>query len=137
MPKLSRWFIKSGIVYFLLAMLAHILMAAGRLSADWPAAAGFAPAYYHALMVGWITQIIMGVSFWMFPRESRERPRGRESLGWISYSFLNIGLLLRLAAEPLQAAAPAPWWSAALPLSAALQWAAVIAYVVLIWRRVK
>lgn len=51
-------------------------------------------------MVGWVTQMIIGVAFWMFPKYTRERPRGSEALAWITYVLLNVGLLLRAIAEP-------------------------------------
>lgn len=39
----------------------------------------------------------------MFPKYSNQLPRGHEALGWITYTMLNIGLILRAIAEPLQA----------------------------------
>ena len=59
--------------------------------------------YLHLLVVGWLTQLIFGVAYWMFPRYSPERPRGSERLGWASFALLNIGLVLRTVAEPWHA----------------------------------
>lgn len=131
MPKLSRWFIKSSLVYFVLAVACSVLLATQR---------GFTvmlqPAYFHLFMVGWITQMIIGVSFWFFPRYTRERPRGHEKPGWLAFWLLNIGLPLRAIFEPWSAAHPGePSWG--LALSAVLQWGAGMAYVVMIWGRVK
>lgn len=61
------------------------------------------PTYVHLLVVGWLTQLIFGVAYWMFPRYSAERPRGSERLGWTTFALLNIGLLLRVIAEPWHA----------------------------------
>ena len=68
--------------------------------------AGLVPVYFHLLMVGWVTQLIFGVAFWMFPRYSKEKPRGREGLAWAMYASLNAGLLLRGLAEPMHSGAP-------------------------------
>ncbi len=137
MPKLSRWFIKAGMFYFIFAML---LAVAGKAQVAWRFwhVLDFAqPVFYHALMVGWITQIIFGVSFWMFPRHTREQPRGSEGLGWVTFFLLNVGLLMRIIAEPSSLAAPSAIWNVALGISAVLQWFAAIFYVFNIWKRVK
>jgi hypothetical protein len=42
----------------------------------------------------------MGVGYWMFPKQSKEKPRGSEGLGWIVLILLNIGLVLRAIGEP-------------------------------------
>ena len=63
------------------------------------------PTYVHLLVVGWLTQLIFGVAYWMFPRYSAERPRGSERLSWITFALLNLGLLLRAIAEPWHALA--------------------------------
>lgn len=51
-------------------------------------------------MVGWVTQMIFGVIYWMFPIITRAQPRGNERLGWAVYILLNVGLLLRVIYEP-------------------------------------
>ena len=62
------------------------------------------PTYLHLVTVGWLTNLIFGVAFWMFPRYTAESPRGSDALGWASYAGLNAGLLLRLIGEPAQLA---------------------------------
>jgi hypothetical protein len=52
------------------------------------------PTYFHLFMVGWVTQMIFGVIFWMFPIITRQQPRGDVRLGWAAYFLLNAGLLL-------------------------------------------
>ena len=58
------------------------------------------PTYLHLLVVGWLTQLIFGVAFWLFPKYSSTHPRGNEQVGWASFALLNFGLLLRLIGEP-------------------------------------
>ena len=43
-----------------------------------PIVSGLTPVYFHLFMVGWVTQMIFGVIFWMFPIVTRARPRGSE-----------------------------------------------------------
>ncbi|MFW5709579.1 MAG: hypothetical protein ACOCX5_05095 [Chloroflexota bacterium] len=106
MPTLSRWLIKTGLVYFVIGlMMGAVLLAqpvigwSGRLQI-------LRPVYLHFLFIGWVTQIIMGVGYWMFPKYSREKPRGSETLGWAVYVLLNLGLILRAIGEPAMVLAP-------------------------------
>ncbi len=137
MPTLTRWFLKSSLLYLLLAvMLGVLLEIPNTLDLDWSVRA-FSPFYFHSFMVGWVAQLIFGVVFWMFPKFSKEQPRGSETLGWATFWLLNCGLLIRLVAEPAQAIQNQVWWSWLLALSAVLQWLAGMAFVLNTWRRVK
>jgi hypothetical protein len=127
MPRLTRWFIRAGLSYLLVSLILGVALAIR--PADLPS--GLRPATFHLLVVGWLTQLIFGVAHWMFPRASREQPRGTEGLGWAAFALLNAGLLIRLVAEP---AGLTGFW---LPLAGLLQLSAAICWVLLIWPRVK
>lgn len=130
MPPLTRWYIKTSLVYLIAALLAGLLLVA-RVSIS-----GLGPVYFHLFMVGWVTQIIFGVAFWMFPKFSKEHPRGYEVLGWATYGLLNSGLLLRVVAEPLNSQYPGTLWGWLLVISAVLQWVAGLCFVYNTWPRV-
>jgi cbb3-type cytochrome oxidase subunit 1 len=137
MPVLTRWYIKSSLLFFGVGMLLGVILAIRiplRLS---DSIGAFSPVYFHMFMVGWVTQLIFGVVFWMFPKYSREKPRGSESLGWSAFWLLNIGLVLRVIAEPAQALNPAPTWGWLLAVSAVLQWLAGMVFVINTWGRIK
>ena len=137
MPPLTRWYVRSALIYFVAALAVGLALALRPVAHLPPAVAALQPVYFHLLMVGWITQLIFGVVFWMFPKYSVPRPRGNETLGWATYWLLNVGLLLRVVGEPLVAVQPtadAGWlWAA----SAVLQLAAGWAFVANTWARVK
>ncbi len=137
MPPLTRWFLKSALIYLVAALLLALVLALNpRLNL--PAIFDhLAPAYFHLFLVGWVTQMIFGVVTWMFPIINRVRPRGFVGLGWASYIGLNAGLLLRLVAEPLNGLRPGSFWGWLLVISAVLQWLAALAFVVNAWPRVK
>ena len=137
MPLLTRFHIKSAFLYLAAAMALGIVLAlAGVL--DLPGWVVYlSPAFFHLIMVGWVTQMIFGVIFWMFPIVTRARPRGSERLGWATFILLNAGLLLRVVAEPANAVRPGSGWGWALVVSAVLQWLAAVAFVVNAWPRVK
>ncbi|HYW35954.1 MAG TPA: hypothetical protein VE868_11140 [Balneolaceae bacterium] len=42
------------------------------------------PLFWHLLMLGWISQIIFGVSMWMFPGRTREEGFVAQKWAWIN-----------------------------------------------------
>ena len=137
MPTVTRWFLKSSLLYLLIAVILGVLQEIPTLeSLNLPVRA-FSPFYFHSFMVGWVAQLIFGVVFWMFPKYTKEQPRGSETLGWWTFWLLNTGLLIRLVAEPAQAIQNQVWWGWLLAFSAVLQWLAGMAFVLNTWRRVK
>ena len=135
MPTLTRWLIKTALVYFVLSLFAGFILASQAVFDLRLLPASFSPAYFHMLMVGWVTQLILGVVYWMFPKFTKEQPRGSEKLGWAVYALLNVGLVLRFLIEPLNPAGTV--WGWGLALSAFLQWLAGLMFVVNTWARVK
>ena len=137
MPPLTRYFIKTSLVYLSLTLLVGMLLVIKDVL-DLPLSiAGMFPVYIHLLVVGWLTQLIFGVAYWMFPVFSRERPRASEKLGWGIYFLLNVGLILRTIAEPWQSQHPSTGSGWLLIISAILQWLAGLMFVVNTWGRVK
>lgn len=136
MPTLTRWYLKTALLYLLAAFVLGLLLAARSLVDLPPILAGFSPVYFHLFMVGWVTELIFGIVFWLFPKFSREQPRGREWLGWSTYALLNAGLLLRAVAEPQNSRAPGEVWGWLLVVSAVFQWTAALLFVVNTWPRV-
>lgn len=135
MPTLTRWYIKSALVYLIMALLLGVVLAS---PIPLPSFIRFMnPAYFHLFLVGWVTQMIFGVIYWMFPIITRASPRGNEQVVWASYILLNIGLILRVIGEPLVSIRPEAAFGWLLALSALLQWLAAVLFVVLAWPRVK
>lgn len=137
MPPLTRLFIKSSLVYLVAAFLAGLLLTL-RAALPLPAfAGGLTPVYFHLFMVGWVTQLIIGVAYWMFPKWSRQMPRGHDALALTTFWLLNAGLLVRVVAEPAQTVSAWPGWDWLLVAAALMQWLAGMAFVANTWPRVK
>ena len=137
MPRLSRMFIKAGMLYLVAAFtLSFWVVARAPLGLPgWLSA--FQPVLAHLFVVGWITQLIIGIAWWMFPKITKDNPRGDIRFAWMIFALLNIGLLLRLAAEPLVTLHPDAPLGWALIASAICQLLAGWGVVILLWPRVK
>jgi hypothetical protein len=136
MPPLTRWFVKTSFVYLALASIAGLLLEV-RPALNLAAPGGLFPVYIHLFALGWLTQLIFGVLFWMFPKHSAESPRGSETIGWLTYILLNAGLLLRALVEPIHSIQPSVLSGWILILSAIIQFLAGLLFVVNSWGRVK
>lgn len=130
----TRLFIKTSLLCFALGVvlggvaLIHLALAGRAL--PYPVTV----AHLHLLLVGWFTNLIFGVAYWLFPRLKGSRTPERAAL-W-TYGLLNGGLALRMLGEPLHTLEPAPWLAGALALSGLLQIAGALLFVGQIWRRV-
>jgi len=134
-PTVTRWFIKSGMLC-LLAALAGLVALPAREFLPLPAVVAVLwPTLLHLLVVGWLTQLIFGVAHWLFPRRSKDAPRGDARLMWLAWGALNAGLLIRVVAEP--GALLGHDRGVPLVASGLLQWAAALAFLANLWPRVK
>ncbi len=140
MPPMARTFVKAAFVYFVVAFLLGALMMLDRWLAFSRWLRVIDTSQVHLLLVGWITQLAIGVAYWIFPRFLKERdsrPRGSDALAWFVLISLNAGLALRVLFEPFYLMGPQPWLAALLALSGALQALAVAGFAWIIWGRVR
>jgi hypothetical protein len=136
MPPLTRWFIKTSFVCFVLAAGLALLMAILPII-NFGNAGGLFVIYIHLFALGWLTELAIGVVYWMFPTYSSERPRGSDTLGWWTYALLNAGLLIRTIAESINESRPNSISGWALVLSAIMQFLAGVMFVLNSWPRVR
>lgn len=134
-PRLTRWFIRSALACLVAGVLVHVFIAlrpmgpAGR-------ALHLQPAALHLVVVGFLTQIVFGVALWLFPKAPCHR-REPGAAGWCVFALLDVGILLRVLAEPFAATSPGRGVATALVVSALFQWLAAVGFAVLAWPRVR
>lgn len=137
MPTLTRWYLKSALVWLAAAGIVGAAVTLSPLLRLPPVLTALRPVYVHLLMVGWVTQLIFGVAHWMFPKPVAAWAERGQRLGWLTWLALNAGLVLRLAAEPVVAEQPGGAAGWALALSAGLQLLAGWLFVAATWPRVR
>ena len=140
MPPIARGFVRAAFVYFAVAFLLGALM----MLDGWLSFSRWLQEVYlsqlHLLVVGWVTQLAIGVAYWIFPRflnKQDPRPRGSDALAWTVLVCLNAGLVLRFLVEPFNLMHPQPWLAALLALSGILQAVAALGFAWLIWGRIR
>lgn len=128
MPTLTRWFLRAAIVCLVAGLALGLWMSASDAAASWRM------VYVHLLVMGWATQMIFGVAYWMFPRRKPLDLSMFDWMGWTCFAATNVGLVLRAAGEPQLGIAA--WAGTAVLLASLLQLVAVLAFVVQIWPRI-
>jgi hypothetical protein len=126
-PRLVRWLIRGALACLIGALLLGVVRATLPREA-W--LAGAWPVYLHLLVLGWLTQLVAGVAYWMFPRAGRGAP-ATDRRGWAVFILLNAGLALRAVVEPRPV--PGAW----LPIAAGMQFAAMAVFAWSIWPRIR
>lgn len=138
MDRLSTVMVRTSLIWLLGGfVLGGAMLTDRELAGDWRLWMG--PSHAHMLFVGWFLQFALGVAYWLLPRKrSSDRPLGyhyRAAL--LAVVALNLGLLLRVVAEPVERTGNQEAWTvAALSGSALLQLVAVVIFVVHLWPRV-
>ena len=131
MIPLSRALIRAAMVWLVAALVLRV--GAPRLEA--PLAAAIEPVALHALVFGWLSQLAIGVAWWMFPRPKGAPATIDEPLGWSCFCLLNGGLLLRVWAEPASSLAPGPAAALGSAVAGVSMLAAVLLFAFSAWRR--
>lgn len=136
MFRIHRLFIKTAIIYFVLGVLLGGFLLLNKALRTIPYPYALVTVHNHLITVGFIAMMIMGVAYWMFPRQpgTTKEAVAKDPLAWVNYILLNLGLILRAVAEPFY---PASWTRGALAASAILQTLGVLSFVVGIWNRVR
>jgi hypothetical protein len=150
MPTTSRAFVKVSILCLVLGALLGALLLVNRWLPLDPRLATLKGSHVQLLIVGWLTQLILGVAWWLFPplalhpRSGGTRParrgqaqRGSEPLFWATFLCLNAGVLLRVVFEPLQAWTQVGFFGFLVGISGLFLLAAAVAFVANMWGRVR
>lgn len=135
MPRKARWLIKTALLYLVAGLALAIVRAAQSVGVVAGSPALLWLPQLHLLTVGWLTQLIFGVAFWLFPAVPDDSFDWAESAIWIGYGTLNLGLILRVLAEPPLLSPSVKAWGVL--ASAGLQWIASLLFVAYFWRRVR
>ncbi len=112
MHALVRRYIKTAIAFLVAGLGIGGWMIARRELGGRPPDQYEVSAHTHAIFVGFVMMMILGVALWMFPRPARDDPRFDPRLAEAAYWLLSVGTAARVAGElmrPTIAAAGIRW----------------------------
>jgi hypothetical protein len=149
-PATSRTFVKASILYLCLGAILGAFMYINRSVPLGPWVGYVRVTHIQVLVVGWLTQLILGVAWWLFPplkiglRTDAPLPvrrgqtqRGSEPLFWATFVCLNAGILLRALFEPLYTWTKIDLFLFLTGISGLFLLLAAIAFVLNMWGRVR
>ena len=150
MPTTSRAFTKASFASLVVGSVLGALLLVNRWLCLGPVLTSLRVSHIPFRVVGWLTQLILGVAWWLFPplawgrRPGEPTPvlrgqaqRGHEPLFWITFASLNTGILLRALFSPLSSLLPMQVFATLSNVADLFLVAAAIAFVVNIWKRVR
>ncbi len=138
MDPLSSVMLRASLLWLVAGVIVGGLMLTDRaLPGQW--ALWLAPSHAHMLFVGWFLQFVVGVAYWLLPRKrTPARPLGyAERIAWGAATALNLGLIARVIAEPVERTGQGTGLTLALlAASALLQVGAALTFATQLWPRV-
>lgn len=137
MTSLVRRYLKTAVGFLAVGLaLGGWMLVRRELAGIYPSAY-LISAHTHAILVGFVMLMILGVALWMFPRpekgDARYSPRAAEAAYWLVAS----GTAARVAGELLRPAVGAAWLRWAVVIAGAAQIAGVAAFFHTMWSRIR
>jgi heme/copper-type cytochrome/quinol oxidase subunit 1 len=137
MHSLVRRYLKTGIAFLLIGLALGIWMMAERELRQRLSGPHVVSAHTHAILVGFVMMMILGVALWLFPRpakdDTRYTPRAAEAAYWL----ITIGTALRIAGEVARPYTAALWLRAAVFTAGLLQVAGLVVFFYTMWSRIR
>ncbi len=134
---LVRRFIKTGIGFLVAGLvLGGYLLVRRELFGVWPDRY-LVSAHVHAVGVGFVMFLILGVALWLFPRAPKDDKRYRPQRIEAAYWVLTTATALRFVTEAARAWTSAGWLSWAVVIGGAGQVLGIVIYFWTMWPRIR
>jgi len=150
MPRTSRVSVKVSILYLAIGATLGAILLMNRWVPMGTGVYALRASHVQFLVVGWLTQLIIGVAWWLFPplpialrddavgAERRgQAQRGSEPLFWSALACLNAGVLLQALFEPLHIWTQIGLFDVLAGSSVLFLVIAAVIFVVSLWGRVR
>ena len=137
MTPLVRRFLKTAIGFLAVGLLIGGWMMWQREMHHTLASQYVLSAHTHAILVGFVMMMILGVALWMFPRPVRDDTRFNPRVAEAAYWMLTVGTVVRIAGELLRASSDAAPLRLAVLGAGLLQIAGILAFFSTMWTRIR
>ncbi len=137
MHSLVRRYIKTAISFLVVGLLIGGWMIAQReLEQEYPGPYEIG-AHTHAILVGFVMMMILGVALWLFPRPEKADPRYRPALAELAYWLITLGTAMRIIGELLRPLSASAWLRWLIALSGFAQITALLVFFYTMWSRIR
>jgi uncharacterized protein involved in response to NO len=134
---LVRRYIKTAIVYLAVGLIIGGWMIVRRELVGRYPSQYVVSAHTHALFVGFIMMMILGVALWLFPRPEKGDERYSPRLTEAAYWLLAAGTGVRIAGELLRATRGDAWLRVAVVAAGFAQIAGILLFFYTTWTRIR
>ena len=137
MHSLVRRYLKTGIAFLTLGLLIGGWMMIDRELRQRLPSPYVVSAHTHAILVGFVMMMILGVALWLFPRPAKDDSRYSPRAAEVAYWLVAGGTVIRVAGELARAQSSAPWLRV-MTLGAGLaQIAGLFVFFYTMWSRIR
>ena len=137
MHSLVRRFLKTAITFLVIGLLLGLWMMIERELGGRMAGPYAVSAHTHAILVGFVMMMILGVALWLFPRPSKEdtryTPRAAEGAYWL----VTVGTAVRVVGELARPSVPALWMGIAIVIAGAPHGIGNALFFYTMWQRIR
>lgn len=137
MHSLVRRYIKTGIAFLVLGLAIGTRILIRREIFLRPPDLYEVSAHTHAILVGFVMMMILGVALWLFPRAERGEQQYDPRLAATAYWLLTIGTAGRVASELARAYSAALWLRSIVVTGGLAQFAGIALFFFTMWPRIR
>ena len=137
MHSLVRRYLKTGIGLLALGLVLGLWMMAERELLERFPSRYLLSAHTHAILVGFVMMMILGVALWLFPRPAKEDTRYSPRAAEVAYWLVGGGTALRVALELARLGVSTPWLRIATLTAGVFQVIGILVFFHTMWSRIR
>ncbi|MDQ2666896.1 MAG: cbb3-type cytochrome c oxidase subunit I [Gemmatimonadota bacterium] len=137
MTSLVRRFLKTAIVFLAAGLAIGGWMIVEREFGGRVVSPYVVSAHTHAILVGFVMMMILGVALWMFPRPAKGDLRYRPALAEIAYWMLTCGTAVRVVGELMRSQSEPSWLRWVVVVAGLVQIAGLLLFFANMWSRIR
>lgn len=137
MTSLVRRFLKTAILFLAAGLAIGGWMIVERELRGRQPSSYITSAHTHAILVGFVMMMILGVAQWMFPRPAKDDTRYSPGLAEAAYWVLTVATAVRVGGEVLHARVDATWLRWTIVIAGLAQIAGLLIFFANMWPRIR
>ena len=137
MHTLVRRYVKTAILFLAVGLLIGGWMIVQRELHGRFAGPLITSAHTHAILVGFVMMMILGVALWLFPRPDKSDTQYQPAVAELAYWLLTVGTAVRVAGELMRIGSTALWLRWTVVAAGLLQIVGILFFFYTMWSRIR